>query len=91
MMDVDAWPAVEEQFAAIEPDLLDAILSKDIVQDQRYESLIREEDGEAYRPVLFVPSRMENFCLYVVTTLRYPDPDLCERLMPIEVMPSGAA
>lgn len=89
MMDVDGWSSVEEQFAAIESTLLDDVLSKEIVRNGRYESLIMEEDGDAYRPVHFVPSRMENFCLYVVTTLRYPDPELCERLLPIEVMPSG--
>jgi len=89
MMDVDGWSSVEEQFAAIESTLLDDVLSKEIVRNGRYESLIMEEDGDAYKPVHFVPSRMEFFCLYVVTTLRYPDPELCERLLPIEVMPSG--
>ena len=90
MMDCDAWASVEECFTAIEPDLLDAVLAKDVLSENRWESLIRDSDGESYKPVHFVPARMEGFRLYVVTQLRFPDPILCERLLPIEVVPSGA-
>lgn len=91
MLDVDLFETICDKFEAIEPGLAAAVVSKEIVQPHWYERLIKDKDGEAYKPVYFTLDRLEKFAVYFVTTFQYPDEELLEICLPIEVIPQPLA
>ena len=53
----------------------------------RYLSLVRPEDGDEYRPEVFLSSRMHDFKFAVITQLPSPPKTLCDRMYTIRVVP----
>lgn len=53
----------------------------------RYLSLVRPEDGDEYRPEVFLSGRMHDFKFAVITQLPSPPKTLCDRMYTIRVVP----
>eukprot|EP00730_Choanoeca_flexa_P004031 TRINITY_DN11580_c0_g1_i16.p1 TRINITY_DN11580_c0_g1~~TRINITY_DN11580_c0_g1_i16.p1 ORF type:complete len:590 (+),score=130.91 TRINITY_DN11580_c0_g1_i16:38-1771(+) len=89
MLDVDSLDLLQDRLDAIRPGLLSALLSKQIMNEQYYTELIKSEDGDAYDPVKFDSTRIqEHFKMFLLTTALYPDPQMFLQLYPLVVIPS---
>ena len=53
----------------------------------RYLSLVKPEDGEEYRPEVFLSGRMHDFRFAVITQLPSPPKVLCDKMYTIRVVP----
>ena len=91
LLDVDLWDTMVDRFNAIAEGLMEAIVTQEILNKEWYESLIKESDGDAYKPVFFTDDRLAHFKILWVTTLRFPDPNMIDQCFPIEVVPRGGA
>uniref|UniRef100_A0A8C4TBX0 Uncharacterized protein n=1 Tax=Erpetoichthys calabaricus TaxID=27687 RepID=A0A8C4TBX0_ERPCA len=87
MMDVNAFGSVENQFNMIESGLMEQLLTKQILQNERYLSLIRPSDGPLYLKTEFRAARTDKFKLFFVTKLKTLQETLTA-LCPIEVVNS---
>nr|XP_042717213.1 IQ motif and ankyrin repeat domain-containing protein 1 isoform X9 [Chrysemys picta bellii] len=86
MMEVNMFDAVKRQLEGIESGLAEAILSKQILQNERYLSLVRATDGPEYSPTEFQATRLGNFKLFVVIKRHQPPEELLQILLPIRVI-----
>nr|XP_025043342.1 putative IQ motif and ankyrin repeat domain-containing protein LOC642574 homolog isoform X2 [Pelodiscus sinensis] len=86
MMEVNMFDAVKRQLEGIETGLAEAILSKKILQNERYLSLIRATDGSEYAQTEFQATRIGNFKFFFVIKRHQPPEDLLQILLPIQVI-----
>ncbi|XP_074919459.1 IQ motif and ankyrin repeat domain-containing protein 1 isoform X1 [Chelonoidis abingdonii] len=86
MMEVNMFDAVKRQLEGIESGLAEAILSKQILQNERYLSLVRATDGPEYSPTEFQATRLGNFKLFVIIKRHQPPEELLQILLPIRVI-----
>ena len=86
MRDVDMWYQVAVMFEQVQPDLLASLLSRDILQEEKYMSLVKPEDSEEYQKVTFMHGRVHKFCMTVLTKLAYPPESLLDILYPISIV-----
>ncbi|XP_074841641.1 IQ motif and ankyrin repeat domain-containing protein 1 [Carettochelys insculpta] len=86
MMEVNMFDAVKRQLERIESGLAEAILNKQILQNERYLSLVRATDGPEYAQTEFQAKRSGNFKLFFVIKCHQPPEDLLQKLLPIQVM-----
>ncbi|XP_029140208.1 putative IQ motif and ankyrin repeat domain-containing protein LOC642574 homolog [Protobothrops mucrosquamatus] len=90
MMELDMFDTVKKQLERLETGLTQALLSKKILGNERYRSLLRPTDGPEYAETEFQVARIEKFRLFVVTKRHHPPEDLLQTLLPIQVLLSGA-
>uniref|UniRef100_A0A674K1B4 IQ motif and ankyrin repeat containing 1 n=1 Tax=Terrapene triunguis TaxID=2587831 RepID=A0A674K1B4_9SAUR len=86
MMEVNMFDAMKRQLEGIESGLAEAILSKQILQNERYLSLVRTTDGPEYSSTEFQATRLGNFKLFVVIKRHQPPEELLQILLPIRVI-----
>ncbi|XP_074980924.1 IQ motif and ankyrin repeat domain-containing protein 1 isoform X3 [Caretta caretta] len=86
MMEVNMFDAVKRQLERIESGLAEAILSKQILQNERYLSLVRATDGPEYSQTEFQATRIGNFKLFVVIKRHQPPEELLQSLLPIWII-----
>ncbi|XP_045716835.1 IQ motif and ankyrin repeat domain-containing protein 1 isoform X4 [Phyllostomus hastatus] len=90
LREVDLFPVVQQQLEAVQPDLAQELLSRRLLQEDRYLSLLRPEDGLEYGPTQFQEARLEQFRLFFVTKVRWPPAEQLQVLLPVRVqLPSG--
>lgn len=66
------WDELVKMFDAVQPGLLQKILSKSILANEAYLSLARKSDGEEYEANQFQDIRVKNFKFVYLTSSRQP-------------------
>ncbi|KYO28577.1 putative IQ motif and ankyrin repeat domain-containing LOC642574-like protein [Alligator mississippiensis] len=91
MMEVNMFDAVKRQLEGIAPGLAEAVLSRQIMQNERYLCLARATDGPEYSRTAFQEARTKKFKLFVVTKCHHPPEELLQQLLPIQVVLSRSS
>ncbi|XP_054446672.1 IQ motif and ankyrin repeat domain-containing protein 1 [Pteronotus mesoamericanus] len=92
LREVDLFPAVQRQLDVVQPGLAQELLSRRLLQQDRYLSLLRPTDGPEYDPTQFQEARLQQFRLFFVTKVRWPPAEQLQALLPVQVqvqLPSG--
>nr|XP_046213676.1 IQ motif and ankyrin repeat domain-containing protein 1-like [Oncorhynchus gorbuscha] len=84
MMEVDLFESVQNQLDQVNPGLSEQLMNKELLQEERYLSLVRSTDGPQYARTEFMLDRIEKFSL--VTKQRHPPDALLTAFYPIHVM-----
>lgn len=87
--EVDLFPVVQQQLEAIEPGLVHLLLSRALLEQDRYLSLLRPGDGPEYSTTQFQEARLSHFRLLFVTKLRWPPEEQLQLLLPVLVQLPG--
>uniref|UniRef100_A0A6I8NA42 IQ motif and ankyrin repeat containing 1 n=1 Tax=Ornithorhynchus anatinus TaxID=9258 RepID=A0A6I8NA42_ORNAN len=87
---VDMFGAVKRQLEAVEPGLADALLTKALLEQDRFLSLVRPEDGPEYEPPKFQAALICGFKLFFLTQVWQPPDEQLRALLPLWVLPPGA-
>lgn len=85
LREVDLFPSVLQQLDAVQPGLAQALLSRGLLAQEEYLSLLRPTDGPEYDPSQFQEARLENFRLFFVTRVQRPPADQLQFLLPVHV------
>ncbi|XP_019409319.1 PREDICTED: putative IQ motif and ankyrin repeat domain-containing protein LOC642574 homolog isoform X1 [Crocodylus porosus] len=91
MMEVNMFDAVKRQLEGITPGLAEAVLSRQIMQNERYLCLARATDGPEYFRTAFQEARTKKFKLFIVTKCHHPPEELLQQLLPIQVVLSQSS
>jgi hypothetical protein len=86
MMAIDMLESVRMKFDVVQEGLLNAILTKEILKDDKFLSLVKPEDGEQYSKTAFLGARIENFKFIILTQLWNPSEDLISQTHPLRVI-----
>ncbi|KAK2095189.1 IQ motif and ankyrin repeat domain-containing protein 1 [Saguinus oedipus] len=89
LREVDLFPAVQQQLEAVQPGLAQALLSRGLLEQERYLSLLRPTDGPEYSPTQFQEARLEHFRLFFVTKAQQPPAEQLQVLLPVRVQLPG--
>ncbi|XP_031525682.1 putative IQ motif and ankyrin repeat domain-containing protein LOC642574 homolog isoform X2 [Papio anubis] len=89
LREVDLFPAVQRQLEAVQPGLAQALLSRGLLEQERYLSLLRPTDGPEYSPTQFQEQRLEHFRLFFVTKVQWPPAEQLQVLLPVRVQLPG--
>nr|XP_034491636.1 LOW QUALITY PROTEIN: putative IQ motif and ankyrin repeat domain-containing protein LOC642574 homolog [Marmota flaviventris] len=85
LREVDLFPAVQQQLEAVQPGLAPALLSRELLAQDRYLSLLRPTDGPEYGPTQFQEARLAHFRLFFVTQVQWPPVEQLQVLLPVRV------
>ncbi|KAL8597862.1 hypothetical protein ACOMHN_061395 [Nucella lapillus] len=85
MMEVDMFQTIGDRFSEIMPGLLQAIMDKSIIENEKYLGLVRPTDSTEYDQNKFNDLRLSNFKLFLVTKNPYPKEELLDQTYPIQV------
>ncbi|XP_072364011.1 IQ motif and ankyrin repeat domain-containing protein 1-like isoform X2 [Scyliorhinus torazame] len=86
MMEVNMFDAVSRIFDQIEAGLMEKLLNKELLQKNRFTSLIRPGDGPEYSRNEFSPIRIEKFQLILITKLLNLPEELLHIFYPIQIV-----
>uniref|UniRef100_A0A8D2FJ88 IQ motif and ankyrin repeat containing 1 n=1 Tax=Theropithecus gelada TaxID=9565 RepID=A0A8D2FJ88_THEGE len=89
LREVDLFPAVQRQLEAVQPGLAQALLSRGLLEQEKYLSLLRPTDGPEYSPTQFQEQRLEHFRLFFVTKVQWPPAEQLQVLLPVRVQLPG--
>ncbi|XP_070658392.1 IQ motif and ankyrin repeat domain-containing protein 1 isoform X7 [Bos indicus] len=90
LREVDLFPAVQQQLEAVQPGLVQELLGRGLLEQERYLSLLRPTDGPEYSPNQFQEARLQHFRLFFVTKVRWPPAEQLQVLLPVRVqLPGG--
>lgn len=91
LREVDLFPAVQQQLEAVQRGLAQELLSRRLLEQDRYLSLLRPSDGPEYSPTQFQEARLGQFRLFFVTKVPWPPAEQLQVLLPVQVqLPRGA-
>ncbi|XP_078086464.1 IQ motif and ankyrin repeat domain-containing protein 1-like isoform X2 [Mustelus asterias] len=86
MMEVNMFEAVGRIFDQIEAGLMEKLLNKELLQKNRFLSLLRTGDGPEYSRNEFSPTRIEKFQLIVISKLLNLPEELLKIFYPIQIV-----
>uniref|UniRef100_UPI003AAD4062 IQ motif and ankyrin repeat domain-containing protein 1-like n=1 Tax=Centroberyx gerrardi TaxID=166262 RepID=UPI003AAD4062 len=86
MMEVELFDVVGDQLEQVKPGLSKELMSKELLQEERYLGIVHSSDGPQYDRTEFRSDRIEMFCLVLITKQRHPPDNLLTAFYPIEVM-----
>ncbi|XP_066479131.1 IQ motif and ankyrin repeat domain-containing protein 1 [Tiliqua scincoides] len=86
MMEVNMFDSIRKQLDRIEAGLAEALLSKKLLEKERYLILLRPTDGPEYAATEFQATRTEKFKLFLLTKRHHPPDELLQLLLPIQVV-----
>jgi len=86
LMNVDVFLACQLRFDEVFEGLMNAIMDRSIMQEEKYLPLLREKDGPDYQKAKFKPQRTQHFRLFLVTQALFPPQPLLNRTYPITVL-----
>ncbi|XP_066547391.1 IQ motif and ankyrin repeat domain-containing protein 1 [Amia ocellicauda] len=89
MMEVDVFASVQNQLDQVQAGLSAELMSRQLLQGERYLGLARPTDGPQYAKTEFRQARTGNFSFVLVTKLRNPPEALLTAFYPIEVTIPG--
>ncbi|KAG8515392.1 putative IQ motif and ankyrin repeat domain-containing protein [Galemys pyrenaicus] len=91
LCEADLFPVVQQQLEQVQPGLAQALLSRALLEQDRYRTLLRPADGPEYAPAQFQEARLRCFRLLFITQARWPPAEQLRRLLPVRVQPRGTA
>ncbi|XP_078009988.1 IQ motif and ankyrin repeat domain-containing protein 1 isoform X1 [Phascolarctos cinereus] len=86
MREIDMFEVVKRQLDAIQPELAQDLLSKNLLNKDRFLSLLRPGDGPEYNHNQFQISRTMHFKVFFLTKTRRPPDSQLQTLLPIQVL-----
>ncbi|XP_032896374.1 IQ motif and ankyrin repeat domain-containing protein 1 [Amblyraja radiata] len=86
MMEVNMFPVVTNVFEQIQAGLMDKLMSKELLQNDGFLSLLQPSDGPEYSRNEFSPSRVAKFRLVLISKLRSLPRDLLAAFYPIHIL-----
>lgn len=89
LREVDLFPVVQQQLEAVQLGLAQELLSRRLLEQDRYLSLLRPSDGPEYSPTQFQEARLGQFRLFFVTKVRWPTAEQLQVLLPVQVQLSS--
>ncbi|XP_037053468.1 IQ motif and ankyrin repeat domain-containing protein 1 isoform X1 [Peromyscus leucopus] len=89
LREMDLFPVVQQQLEAVQPGLAQALLSRGLLAQEGYLSLLRPTDGPEYDPSQFQEARLDHFRLFFVTRVQWPPADQLQTLLPVRVQLSS--
>lgn len=84
-LEVDMFEICLSRFDEVQKGLLDDILNKSILENEKYLYLVRDSDGEDYNKNKFMLSRVQNFRMFLVTKIELEE-ELMERFYVFRVV-----
>ncbi|XP_041484288.1 IQ motif and ankyrin repeat domain-containing protein 1-like [Lytechinus variegatus] len=66
-LEVDMFETCVSRFDEVQPGLLEDILNKSILENEKYLYLVRDSDGEEYNKNKFMQNRVQNFKMFLVS------------------------
>jgi hypothetical protein len=85
LREVDLFQVVQRQLEEVQPGLAQALLSRGLLAQEGYLSLLRPSDGPEYEPAQFQEARLEHFRLFFVTRVQWPPAEQLQVLLPVRV------
>ncbi|PIK40842.1 putative IQ motif and ankyrin repeat domain-containing protein [Apostichopus japonicus] len=85
MMNVDMYDASIRRFDEIHEGLLNLILTKEILKEEKYSCLMKESDGPEYKKNQFNEHIISGFKLIIVSKIE-PNEELLEKMYPIRIV-----
>ncbi|XP_064382225.1 IQ motif and ankyrin repeat domain-containing protein 1-like isoform X2 [Halichondria panicea] len=86
LMDIDnIWRSVEQRFETVQKNLLAELMSKQLMKEEKYLSLVKKSDGPEYSPKMFQGARTQNFKFVLVTQLPHPPEELLQQCYTIRI------
>ncbi|XP_039267786.2 IQ motif and ankyrin repeat domain-containing protein 1-like [Styela clava] len=89
MLEVDMFDTISDIFNEILPNLMQDIMSKEILQEEKYMQLVKPEDGEAYQKSKFQHHRAQKFIFVLVTKNKFPSDYLIDLTYAIRIVLPG--
>lgn len=90
--EADLVPVVRQQLEAVRPGLAQELLSRALLERERYLSLLQPADGPEYNPLRFQAARLRHFRVVFVTEAPWPPAEQLQVLLPVWVLlPSGGS
>ncbi|XP_007893326.1 IQ motif and ankyrin repeat domain-containing protein 1 [Callorhinchus milii] len=86
MMEVNLMEVVTRMMEQIQTALMDELLNKQLLQNDRYLSLIRAGDGPEYSPMEFSPVRAEKFKFLLITKVQNLPDEMLSTFYPIHIV-----
>ncbi|XP_045142751.1 IQ motif and ankyrin repeat domain-containing protein 1 [Echinops telfairi] len=90
LREVDMFQAVQWQLEEVQAGLAQELLSRRLLEEERYLSLLRPADGPEYEPTQFQAERLVHFRLFFVTQVRWPPAEQMQILLPVRVLLPGS-
>ncbi|KAL1767425.1 IQ motif and ankyrin repeat domain-containing protein LOC642574-like [Sigmodon hispidus] len=89
LREMDLFPVVQQQLEAVQPGLAQALLSRGLLAQESYLSLVQPTDGPEYDPSQFQEARLDHFRLFFVTRVQWPPAEQLKILLPVRVQLSS--
>ena len=89
LMDVDLWSELVPMFDKIIPCLFNHLLTKSLLQGEKYMELVKPGDGEEYDRNKFQDTTIHRFIFVVLTSLRNPNADMIEKMYTLRIEIQG--
>ncbi|XP_006830935.1 PREDICTED: putative IQ motif and ankyrin repeat domain-containing protein LOC642574-like [Chrysochloris asiatica] len=89
LREVDMFQMVQRQLEEVQMGLAQALLSRALLAEESYLSLLRPTDGPEYDPTQFQAARLMHFRLFFVTKVRWPSAEQLQALLPVRVVLPG--
>lgn len=86
MMEVDMFDVLHNIFDEVQPGLMDELMTKKILKDQNYLSLVKPTDDEVYQPSQFVHYTASKFQFVILSKSQHPNDELMAKTYPIRVI-----
>ncbi|XP_035695684.1 putative IQ motif and ankyrin repeat domain-containing protein [Branchiostoma floridae] len=87
MMDTHMFHAAADKFDVVQKGLLESVMTKDILVDQKYTSLVKDTDPDEYtdQSSAFRHGMVDGFRFILITSMASPSPELMQRMYVIRV------
>jgi len=86
MMDADLFNVVTENINKIQPNLMQDLMSRKLLQDENYMSLVKSSDDKMYQSNDFMHQFSANFMFILVTKMASPPPHITGNMLPVRVV-----
>jgi len=85
-MEVDMFAQLGEIVNRIQPKLMEDLMSKAILKDEKYMELVKSSDEAEYQPSHFMHHFSDNFSVIFITKNNDPPKELMDQTYPIRVV-----
>ncbi|XP_002734394.1 IQ motif and ankyrin repeat domain-containing protein 1-like [Saccoglossus kowalevskii] len=86
MIESDMYGNIKTQMDEIQKGLLDSLVSKDLLKDEKYLSIVKESDGEEYGQYQFNDMLIDGFVFTLVTQMPSPGEELLNKFYTVTVL-----
>lgn len=83
--EIDRFDMITTQINRVQEGLMEKILNKSILQVENFETLVKDEDGDEYKPDKFTGGMADQFVFLVIIAGEVPPPDASNKMFYILV------